>query len=298
MTRRSPRTSLLVGVVASLIASGAVALAAQEPAYAADCTPAQVISNGGFESGSTGWTATSGVIGAASGQSAHGGTSFAWLDGYGSTHTDTLAQTVTLPAGCTSATLSYWLHIDTAETTTTTAFDTLTVAARHHHVASYSNLNKATGYAQRTVDLSSVRRADGDAEVHRHRGRQRADQLRRSTTSRSTSPAAPPARARWSPRPAAQTWTAGSPVNLPIAATDPQGDTLSWTATGLPAGVSIATGTGVVSGTPSAAGSGSATVTARDPGANTGSATFAWTVNPTGGTDRPAPPATRRTPST
>ena len=39
----------------------------------------------------------------------------AWLDGYGTTHTDTLTQSVTIPAGCT-ATFSFCLHIDTAET--------------------------------------------------------------------------------------------------------------------------------------------------------------------------------------
>ena len=35
----------------------------------------------------------------------------AWLDGYGTTHTDTLRQSVTIPAGA-RATLSFYLHID------------------------------------------------------------------------------------------------------------------------------------------------------------------------------------------
>ena len=34
-----------------------------------------------------------------------------WLDGYGRTHTDDLYQTVTIPAGACSATLSFWLKI-------------------------------------------------------------------------------------------------------------------------------------------------------------------------------------------
>ena len=85
---------------------------------------------------------------------AHSGAWEAWLDGYGATHTDTLAQSVTIPAGC-HATLTYWLHIDTAETTTTTAYDTLKVTVGSSTVASYSNLNHNTGYTQRTVDLSS-----------------------------------------------------------------------------------------------------------------------------------------------
>jgi len=52
------------------------------------------------------------------------------MDGYGTTHTDTVMQTVTIPAGATAATLTLFLHIDSAETSTTTAFDTLTVQVR------------------------------------------------------------------------------------------------------------------------------------------------------------------------
>ena len=53
------------------------------------------------------------------GEPAHGGTRSAYLDGYGSTHTEAINQSVTIPAGCTTYTLSFYLHIDTAETTTT-----------------------------------------------------------------------------------------------------------------------------------------------------------------------------------
>src|SRR5262249_62092967 len=70
----------------------------------------------------------------------------AWLDGYGRSHTDDLYQTVTIPSGACSATLSFWLKITTAETTTSTAFDTLTVTVRNTSntvlstLATYSNL--------------------------------------------------------------------------------------------------------------------------------------------------------------
>ena len=101
------------------------------------------------------WTASSGVITTDSGQAAHGGSYKAWLDGYGSSHTDTLSQSVTIPAGC-RATLSFWLHIDSAETTTGTAYDKLTVKAGSTTLATYSNLNKATGYVQRSFDISSL----------------------------------------------------------------------------------------------------------------------------------------------
>ncbi|MFG1653191.1 M28 family peptidase [Micromonospora sp. NPDC049275] len=118
------------------------------------CAGGQVVGNGGFESGSTPWTASSGVITNSSGQPARTGSYKAWLDGYGSTHTDTLSQSVTVPAGCASYTLSFWLHIDTAETTTSTAYDKLVVQVGSTTVATYSNLNAATGYAQRTVNVA------------------------------------------------------------------------------------------------------------------------------------------------
>ncbi|NKQ27115.1 M4 family metallopeptidase, partial [Streptomyces galbus] len=118
------------------------------------CTSAQLLGNPGFESGNTTWTASSGVITNDTGEAAHGGSYKAWLDGYGSTHTDTLSQSVAVPAGC-KATLTFYLHIDTAETTTSTAYDKLTVTAGSTTLATYSNLNKATGYTLRTLDLSS-----------------------------------------------------------------------------------------------------------------------------------------------
>ena len=118
------------------------------------CTSAQLLGNQGFESGNTTWTATSGVITNDSGESAHGGSYYAWLDGYGSTHTDTLSQSVTIPSGC-KATLTFYLHIDTAETTTSTAYDKLTATAGSTTLATYSNLNAASGYTQKSFDLSS-----------------------------------------------------------------------------------------------------------------------------------------------
>jgi len=80
---------------------------------------------------------------------------YAWLDGYGTTHTDTLSQTVPTPAACTHSTVSFWLHIDTAETTTTTQFDTLTVQANGTTLAAFSNLNHNSGYAQHTYSLAA-----------------------------------------------------------------------------------------------------------------------------------------------
>ncbi|GAA0691426.1 putative Ig domain-containing protein [Kitasatospora atroaurantiaca] len=140
---------------ALLAAAGAATLATPNVASAADCTPAQVVANSGFESGSSPWSASSGVITSGGGQSAHSGSSFAWLDGYGSSHTDTLSQTVTLPAGCSTATLTLWLHVDTAETTTSTAYDKLTAKIGGTTLATYSNLDAKSGYLQKSFDVSS-----------------------------------------------------------------------------------------------------------------------------------------------
>ena len=68
---------------------------------------------------------------------------------------------------------------------------------------------------------------------------------------------------------------------LPIVASDSGGSALTYSATGLPAGLSINAGTGTISGTPTTAGSNSVTVTATDNSGATGSATFSWTVTNT-----------------
>jgi hypothetical protein len=122
----------------------------------------QLLGNPGFENGSASpapWTATAAVIDNSAGQAAHSGAWKAWMDGYGTTHTDSILQTVTIPASATTATLAFWLHIDSAETTTTTAFDTLRVQIRNtagtvlQTLATFSNLNKATGYTQKSFNV-------------------------------------------------------------------------------------------------------------------------------------------------
>ncbi|HSS78476.1 MAG TPA: protease pro-enzyme activation domain-containing protein, partial [Thermoanaerobaculia bacterium] len=123
--------------------------------------PQQLLGNPGFENGTTAtpWVPTTGVINSSASEPPHSGTWDAWMDGYGTTHTDSLYQQVTIPSTATTATLTFWLHIDTAETTTVTAFDTLQVQIRNSSNAvlstlqTFSNLNKATGYSQKTYNL-------------------------------------------------------------------------------------------------------------------------------------------------
>jgi hypothetical protein len=286
------RTKRLGGLLALALTSAALAVGGAAPASAAVCGD-QVIGNGGFESGTAPWTATTGVITAASsGESAHGGTQIGWLDGYGTTHTDTLSQSLTLPAGCTSATLTYWLHIDTAETTTTTKFDTLTVALGTTTIASYSNLDKASGYVQRTVDATPFL---GQTVTLKFTGVEDSglqtsfvlDDLALSTSGGGggQNPVVT--------NPGGQASTQGQPVTLQIQATDPQNDPLTYSATGLPTGLSINTTTGLISGTPTGGTLFNVTVTARDPGGHTGSASFGWTISPVAvdGTRTPANPS-------
>ncbi|GAA1703572.1 hypothetical protein GCM10009765_61040 [Fodinicola feengrottensis] len=119
-------------------------------------SPGQKLGNPGFETGTAApWTATAGVISAAGSEPSHSGGYLAWLDGYGSTHTDSVTQSVAIPAGC-HASLTFYLHIDTAETTTSTAYDKLTVKAGSTTLATYSNLNKAAGYSQKSFDVSAL----------------------------------------------------------------------------------------------------------------------------------------------
>jgi len=126
------------------------------------CAAGQLLGNPGFETGSAApWSATSGVINNNTQEPPHSGSWDAWLDGYGTTHTDTLSQSVTLSAGCSNYNLSFWLHIDTAEGTTTIAYDTLKVQVLNSSgtvlstLHTYSNLDHNTGYAQHSFSLSA-----------------------------------------------------------------------------------------------------------------------------------------------
>src|SRR5580693_7574442 len=131
---------------------------------ASGCGAQQLIQNGGFATGSlTPWTASSGVLTAAS--SSHPSYPstdpyLAWIDGYSGKHTDTLSQTVTIPASCTTATLSFWLYIDSNDPTTK-AYDTFTTQVLNSSgtvlatLGTLSNQNEGTGYVEHSYSVSS-----------------------------------------------------------------------------------------------------------------------------------------------
>jgi len=78
--------------------------------------------------------------------------------------------------------------------------------------------------------------------------------------------------------------TVGTAASLQISASDSaSGQTLTYSANGLPAGLSINSGTGLISGTPTTAGTSTVTVTATDTTGASGSATFTWTVSSSSG---------------
>ena len=84
--------------------------------------------------------------------------------------------------------------------------------------------------------------------------------------------------------PGNQSGTVGTAVSLQVHASDSAaGQALTYSATGLPAGLSIGSSTGLISGTPTANGSSSVTVTATDGTGATGTAAFTWTIGTTGG---------------
>ncbi len=114
--------------------------------------------NPGFESGNTAWSASSGVITSSSSAPSRSGSWKAWFNGYGTTHTDTLSQNVTVPSA-SSATLSFYLYVSSNETTTSTAYDRLTVqvvsGGSTYTLGSFSNLHEGSSYVLRSFDLSA-----------------------------------------------------------------------------------------------------------------------------------------------
>ncbi len=127
------------------------------------CPAAQLLGNPGFATGQIApWTASSGVLANTSEGVPSYPTSdhwLAWLDGYGGAHTDTLAQTVTIPSTCKNATLSFWLYVN-SDDPTGKAYDTFTIQVLNSSgtvlatLGTLSNQNEGTGYVQHSYSVA------------------------------------------------------------------------------------------------------------------------------------------------
>jgi hypothetical protein len=127
------------------------------------CTPAQLLSNPGFESGRTAWTDTStggtNPISNSGSEAARTGTWKAWLNGYATTNTDVVYQQVTIPAAC-AASYTFYLHVTTNESCCS-VYDTLAVQVRNSAnsstlatLATYDNTDAASGFSKKTFSLN------------------------------------------------------------------------------------------------------------------------------------------------
>ncbi|HKG51335.1 MAG TPA: M4 family metallopeptidase [Actinomycetales bacterium] len=119
-----------------------------------------LVANAGFESGATAWSSTAGSITSSASRPAHSGSWKAWLGGNGTSASENVAQSVTIPSTASSATLSFWLRTDTAESGST-AYDTLKVqvvsAGTVTTLATYSNVGANATWAQKQLSLAAYK---------------------------------------------------------------------------------------------------------------------------------------------
>ncbi len=126
---------------------------------------ANLLVNGGFETSLTPWVKSgTGALYTANGSSPHGGTGYIYF-GNANSRTGQTYQQVAIPSTATG-TLTFWLNVTSAETTTTTQYDKLFVEVRNTSgtllatLATYSNLNKTTSsttYSQKSLNLSAYK---------------------------------------------------------------------------------------------------------------------------------------------
>jgi hypothetical protein len=123
-------------------------------------TGGNILGNPGFESGATVWTGTAGPITNNTGRPARTGSWKLWLGGNGSAGTETINQSVTIPASATAATLSYWIRTDTSESGST-AYDTMKVqvvdGATVSTLRTFSNVGTNATYTQYSHALTAYK---------------------------------------------------------------------------------------------------------------------------------------------
>jgi subtilase family serine protease len=141
-------------------ASGSATFTWSIGAASSGCTAQQLLGNPGFETGSMApWTASPGVLANINeGVPAQAGRWLAWLDGYGRAHTDSLAQTVTIPATCKSAVFTYWVEVHSTSTDTANklVLDILNSSGTVVQTVPVATAaNRGTKYVEYTTNLAS-----------------------------------------------------------------------------------------------------------------------------------------------
>jgi len=144
-------------------ASGSASFTVTIGTAATGCGAQQLLVNGGFETGSISpWTASTGVL--ASSTSAHpaqAGSYLAWLDGYSKAHVDTLAQTVAIPSTCVTATLTYWVEVNSTASTSEQPNNTLVLQILNSSgtveksTTVATGANNGTSYVEYSANLAS-----------------------------------------------------------------------------------------------------------------------------------------------
>jgi kumamolisin len=121
-----------------------------------------LVVNGGFESGRSPWSeSAAGGYEIISTELPHTGSYSAWLCGYNNCN-DQIWQTVTLPANFSSVTLSYYLYMDTQETTGSVCYDHFYARIRSSSGAtittptSLCNYNRTNSWVFKSANLTSA----------------------------------------------------------------------------------------------------------------------------------------------
>ena len=238
-------------------------------------TPGNILTNGGFEANLTAWTACSPtnnstiVASTVEGNNAlniQGGASCLFQEAsavVGSTYTFSCQVKRNAAISWSSLQLSF---------TTSTFGSTGVSQVKEITGSNYSNLSLSlvapANAANVAVTLYSEDSATIDACI--------------LTTDAVTPPPPPPGPTNTAPTIQAvptQSSVQDTSVAISVAAQDADNDTLSFTATGLPTGVSISPTTGILTGKPTVVGTNNVTIVVSD-GQATAATSFTWTITP------------------
>lgn len=249
--------------------------------------PGNILTNGGFEANLTGWTACSAGNNSSIINTAFEGNNALNIKG-GTTAGTCLFQEAPVVVGSTyTFSCQAKRNAATAWSSMQLSFTTSTFAA-----TGVSQVKEITGANYGQLSLSVVAPANAaNVAVTLYSEDSATLDACVLTTDSVTPPPPPPSPTNSAPTIAAipaQSSVQNTSVAVNTVAQDVDGDTLSYSATGLPVGVTISPTTGIMSGKPTAAGQNNVTVTVSD-GSLTATSSFVWAITPT---VTPPPPNT------